>query len=126
KGDVVVFLHGGQPWVSPTNGAGKPTPLFIDRGRVGSLSWSPDGTRIAFVSTPSDPIVPFTSDREGTPWEIWVADAATGQGRRLWRAAEGVGSRFRPLFNSRDSIFWGAGDRLVFPWEVTGWVRLYS
>ena len=170
KGDVVVFLHGGQPWVSPTNGAGKPTPLFIDRGRVGSLSWSPDGTRIAFVSdrtahsivgvydfatrsirwiapgidydidpiwspdgkriafvrTPSDPVVPFTSDREGTPWEIWIADTATGQGRRLWRAAEGVGSRFRPLFNSRDSIFWGAGDRLVFPWEVTGWVRLYS
>ncbi len=170
KGDVVVFLHGGQPWVSSTYGAGKPEPLFIDRGRVGSLVWSPDGTRLAFVSdrpahsivgvydfaakslqwiapgidydldpiwspdgkriafvrTPSDPVVPFTSDREGTPWEIWVADVATGQGRKIWRAKEGVGSRFRLLFNSRDSIFWGAGDRLVFPWEVTGWVRLYS
>lgn len=170
KGDVVVFLHGGQPWVSPSDGDGKPAPLFIDRGRVGWLTWSPDGTRLAFVSdrpahsivgvydfatrsirwiapgidydidpiwspdgkriafvrTPSDPVVPFTSNREGTPWEIWVADAATGQGRRIWRAGEGVGSRFRSLFNSRDSIFWGAGDRLVFPWEVTGWVRLYS
>ena len=170
KGDVVVFLHGGQPWVSATSGAAKAAPLFIDRGRVGSLAWSPDGTRLAFVSdrpahsivgvydvatksihwiapgidydidpiwspdgrriafvrTASDPVVPFTSDREGTPWELWVADAATGQGRRIWRANEGVGSRFRPLFNSRDSIFWGTGDRLVFPWEVTGWVRLYS
>lgn len=170
KGDVVVFLHGGQPWVSPTYGDVKPAPLFVDRGRVGSLAWSPDGTRLAFVSdrpahsiigvydfeaksvhwiapgidydtdpiwspdgkriafvrTPSDPVVPFTSNREGTPWEIWVADAATGQGSRIWRASDGVGSRFRQLFNSRDSIFWGAGDRLVFPWEVTGWVRLYG
>ncbi|HEX5460140.1 MAG TPA: prolyl oligopeptidase family serine peptidase [Steroidobacteraceae bacterium] len=170
KGDVVVFLHAGQPWISPTYGEAKPAPLFIDRGRVGSLTWSPDGTRLAFVSdrpahslvgvydfatksvhwiasgidydidpiwspdgkriafvrTPSDPVVPFTSNREGAPWEIWVADAATGQGRRIWRADEGLGSRFRRLFNSRDSIFWGARDRLVFPWEVTGWVRLYS
>lgn len=170
KGDVVVFLHGGQPWVTPSHGASAPAPLFVDRGRVASLTWSPDGTRLAFVSdrpahsivgvydfatksiqwiapgidydidpiwspdgrriafvrTPSDPVVPFTSNREGTPWEIWVADAATGQGARIWRAAPGIGSRFRLLFNSRDSIFWGAGDRVVFPWEVTGWVRLYS
>ncbi|HEX4266543.1 MAG TPA: prolyl oligopeptidase family serine peptidase [Steroidobacteraceae bacterium] len=170
KGDVVVFLHDGQPWVTPSYGTATPEPLFIDRGRVVFLAWSPDGDRLAFVSgrpahsivgvydfgtksiqwiapgidydtdpiwspdgkriafvrVPSDPVVPFTSSREGTPWEIWVADAATGRGGRIWRAGEGVGSRFRLLFNSRDSIFWGAGDRLVFPWEVSGWVRLYS
>jgi dipeptidyl aminopeptidase/acylaminoacyl peptidase len=170
KGDVVVFLHSGQPWMASSHGAAEPAPLFVDRGRVDSLTWSPDGTRLAFVSnrpahsivgvydfatksiqwiapgidydidpiwspdgrriafvrTPSDPVVPFTSNREGTPWEIWIADAATGQGGRIWRATDGVGSRFRLLFNSRDSIFWGAGDRVVFPWEVTGWVRLYS
>ncbi|MGA9367724.1 MAG: hypothetical protein WBV35_09710, partial [Steroidobacteraceae bacterium] len=170
KGDVVVFLRNGQPWVAPAHEAADPTPLFVDRGRVTALTWSPDGTRLAFVSnrpahsivgiydfgtqsiqwiapgidydidpiwspdgkriafvrTPSDPVVPFTSNREGTPWEIWVAAAATGQGKRIWRAADGVGSRFRLLFNSRDSIFWGTGNRLVFPWEVTGWVRLYS
>jgi dipeptidyl aminopeptidase/acylaminoacyl peptidase len=170
KGDVVVFLRRGQPWVARVCGPEKPAPLFVDRGQVDSLVWSPDGTRVGFVSTraahsivgvydfptksihwmapsidhdidpiwspdgkriafvrtPSDPVVPFTSDREGAPWEIWVADATTGQGKRIWRANEGVGSRFRLLFNSRDSIFWGAGDRLIFPWEATGWVRLYS
>jgi dipeptidyl aminopeptidase/acylaminoacyl peptidase len=170
KGDLVIFLHSGQPWVTSSHAAAEPVPLFVDRGRVDSLTWSPDGTRLAFVSnrpahsivgvydfasksiqwiapgidydidpiwspdgkriafirTPSDPVVPFTSNREGTPWEIWVADAATGQGARIWRAAAGVGSRFRLLFNSRDSIFWVSGNRLVFPWEVTGWVRLYS
>lgn len=170
KGDVLVFLHGGQPWLGASDATATPAPLFIDRGAVGSLTWSPDGTRLAFVSnrkahsiigvydfatrsihwiapgidydidpvwspdgkriafvrTPSDPLVPFTSNRTGTPWEIWVADAATGRGESIWRATAGIGSRFRPLFNSRDSLFWGAADRLVFPWEVTGWVRLYS
>ncbi|HUA22822.1 MAG TPA: alpha/beta fold hydrolase [Steroidobacteraceae bacterium] len=170
KADVVVFLHNGQPWVTSSHEVAAPAPLFVDRGSVDALTWSPDGSRLAFVSnrpahsivgvydfaaksiqwiapgidydidpvwspdgrriafirTPSDPVVPFTSNREGTPWEIWVADAATGQGARIWRAAAGVGSRFRLLFNSRDSLFWVRGDRLVFPWEVTGWVRLYS
>ena len=170
KGDRVVFLQGGQPWVAPAYGTEKPMPLFVDRGHVGSLAWSPEGTRLAFVSTrpehsiigiydfstrtihwiapgidydvdpiwspdgkriafvrtPSDPEVPFTSSREGASWELWVADAATGEGKAIWRAKEGIGSRFRLLFNSRDSIFWGAGERLIFPWEVTGWVRLYA
>ena len=168
--DRVVFLRAGQPWVVRTRGDGKPQPLFIDRGQVGSLAWSPDGSRLAFVSrrrqhsivgvydlagntirwmspgidsdgypvwsphgeriafvrSASDRVVPFTSKPECTPWEIWVSDAATGQGKAIWRARRGVGSCFRLLFNSRDSLFWGAGDRLVFPWEGTGWVRLYS
>ena len=170
KGDVLVFLRRGQPWVSARHGRAKAEPLFIDRGRVGSLTWSPggdrlafvsargthgivgvydfarktirwvspgidhdrdpiwspDGKRIAFIRTASEPAVPFTSHRECTPWEIWVADADSGRGRAIWRAAEGVGSCFRLLFNGRKSLFWAAGDRLVFPWEVTGWVRLHA
>ena len=51
RGDVVVFLHDGQPWVTPSHGGARAEPLFIDRGRVGSLAWSPDGTRLAFVSS---------------------------------------------------------------------------
>lgn len=90
--------------------------------------WSPEGKRIAFLRLPSDhgPRNAFFSDREGTPWEIWVADAASGEGRRIWSAKPGVGSRFRELFNSDKSLFWAAGDQLIFPWEGTGWVRLYS
>jgi dipeptidyl aminopeptidase/acylaminoacyl peptidase len=170
RADVVVFLRGGQPWAARANGRAKPAPLFIDRGTVGALTWSPDGRRLAFVSTrkahrivgvydlaaksirwicpgidqdldptwspdgeriafirtASEPEVPFTCRRECTPWEIWVADAATGQGKAIWRASRGVGSRFRLLFNSRSSLFWGAGDKLVFPWEGSGWVRLYG
>jgi dipeptidyl aminopeptidase/acylaminoacyl peptidase len=168
--DRVVFLRAGQPWVAGTRDGDKPSPLFIDQGQVGSLAWSPDGSRLLFISTrrqhsivgvydfasntirwispgidsdeypvwsphsdriaffrsASERVVPFTSNRECTPWEIWVSDAATGQGKAVWRADPGAGSCFRLLFNSRDSLFWGAGDLLVFPWEGTGWTRLYS
>lgn len=170
RGDVVVFLRGGQPWVVRADGRSKATPLFIDRGQVSALAWSPDGARVAFLSTRSDhrligvydratqsmgwicpgidqdldptwspdgqriafirkacgAQVPCVCHRQCTPWEIWVADAATGKGGAIWRANPGVGSCFRWLFNSRTSLFWGVGDRLVFPWEGTGWVRLYA
>lgn len=170
KGDTVVFLRSGQPWVARVQGRAQAAPLFIDRGKVGALTWSPDGRRLAFVSAraehqivgvydlaaksirwicpgidqdfyptwspdgnriafiriASEPEVPFTCRRARMPWEVWVADAATGQGRAIWRAKEGVGSGFRLLFNSRSSLFWGTGDMLVFPWEGTGWVRLYG
>ena len=25
-----------------------------------------------------------------------------------------------------NQLFWGAGDRIVFPWEETGWLHLYA
>jgi dipeptidyl aminopeptidase/acylaminoacyl peptidase len=49
RGDVVAFIRGGQAWSVPLVG-GEAKPLFEARGRTGSLRWSPDGRRIAFVS----------------------------------------------------------------------------
>jgi dipeptidyl aminopeptidase/acylaminoacyl peptidase len=171
RSDIVVFLRRNQPFWIDDSHPGKPVQLFYDWGQVSDLSWSPDGTRLAFVSNRShhsiigvydfptktirwlspgidkdrEPVwspdgqqiaflrLPsdsgdrqYVSDREGYPWEIWVANSKTGEGRRIWQANRGVGSRFRELFNSSNSLFWTAGNRLVFPWEVTGWVRLYS
>jgi dipeptidyl aminopeptidase/acylaminoacyl peptidase len=167
----LVFLRGGQPFYAAGNHLNEPTSLFSDQGQLSDLTWSPDGTQLAFVSNrphhsiigvydfttksirwlspgidkDSEPVwspdgqqiaflrLPsdsgarhFVSDREGYPWEIWVANSRTGEGKRVWQANPGVGSRFRELFNSRNSLFWAAGDRLIFPWEVTGWARLYS
>jgi dipeptidyl aminopeptidase/acylaminoacyl peptidase len=102
-------------WLSPG--------IDFDREPV----WSPDSRQVAFARIAQDQIPPYMhSHAEGYPWEIWIADAQTGVGRKVWRAHAGPGSQFRELFNSRRSLFWVSGDRLVFPWEVSGWVRLYS
>lgn len=88
--------------------------------------WSPDGRRLAFiriaVSTYSTSFRPL---RATHPWSIRVADVATGTSTEIWRAREGTGSRFYGVTAS-NQLLWGDGDRLVFPWEGTGWVLLYS
>ena len=174
KGDLVVFLKSGQPMVVNVGGSEAPAPLFVDRGLVGTLRWSPDGSKLAFVSTrpnhsmvglydfatktiswmapsidkdsrpvwsPDGKKIAFVRNqtsvgagprpqqgrnREGTPWELWTVEVATGPGKPIFKAKTGQGSVFRDLFNSADSLFWGAGDKIIFPSEVTGWVRLYS
>lgn len=49
----IAFLKDDQAWaVDPRDG--KPERLFYDRGKIDSLVWSPDGSRLAFVSTRID------------------------------------------------------------------------
>ena len=168
RGDLVAYLVGGQIWAAPLSG-GAPTQLVNDRGDAGSLTWSPDGSRLAFVSTRGDHSligvydvashaiawmspsfdtdqapewspdgrrlafvrVPagaegfFFERRQGQPWSIWIADAATGEGRQLWVASQGPGSVFHPVLSDR-ALMWTAGERIVFPWERTGWAHLYA
>jgi dipeptidyl aminopeptidase/acylaminoacyl peptidase len=93
--------------------------------RDGFPEWSPDGSRIAFVRVPTGGPGFFLEGRSGRPWSIWIADVATGNGRELWHAAEGAGSLFQGLVAERQ-LFWGANDDIVFPWERTGWLHLYS
>ncbi len=169
-GDRVAYVLKDQVWSVPSDGAEKPVPLFKARGEEGGLRWSPDGSRLAFVSRrgdhsfvgiydPSartvsyiDPTVDrdsgpvwsadgrrlaylrlpaaretrsFRPHREGEPWSIRVADAATGRGREVFRAEKGRGSVFRGVV-ARDQFLWTEDDRLVFPWERNGWTHLYS
>jgi dipeptidyl aminopeptidase/acylaminoacyl peptidase len=93
--------------------------------------WSPDGSRIAFIREPSAPGERTSGAvRAAQPWSIRVADARTGVGREVWRAAPGAGSAFWGFMNNERQLFWGRDrsgeDRIAFAWERTGWVHLYS
>jgi Tol biopolymer transport system component len=50
-GDRVAWINRGQAWWSPLDGEPEPEPAFGARGQIGSLRWSPDGSKLAFVSS---------------------------------------------------------------------------
>ena len=89
-------------------------------------AWSPDGKRIAFIR--EVPIVSPIADRwmrEGDPWSIRTADAATGNGREMWHADAGPGSLFHEIA-AHDQLLWMRNGSIVFPWEKNGWTGLYA
>lgn len=87
--------------------------------------FSAAGTELAFIRIPSEKNPEFVSHRAGQPWSIWVANAASGAGRRVWVADSGVGSAFEPTLAPKN-LLWNSSDELVFPWEKTGWLQLYA
>jgi len=89
-------------------------------------TWSADSTRIAFLRIPPDKnSLLFVAHRSAVPWSIRVADVATGKAHEVWWAEEGVGSAYRAT-DSTDQLHWTVGDRIVFPWEMNGWLHLWS
>jgi dipeptidyl aminopeptidase/acylaminoacyl peptidase len=50
----VAYLSRGQVWTVDLAGTGAPAQLFAIRGSARDLRWSPDGTKLAFVSARGD------------------------------------------------------------------------
>lgn len=89
-------------------------------------AWSPDSRRVAFLRIAvAKGNLPFSPRREGQPWSIRIADAATGKGQEIWHADAGSGSVFHEMV-ADNQLIWAAGDRIVFPWERGGWLHLWS
>jgi dipeptidyl aminopeptidase/acylaminoacyl peptidase len=172
RGQRVAWVSRGQIWsVDLSSGADQPAQLVKARGTASGLTWSPDGSMLAFTSgrgthsyigvftlasrelrylDPSldrDSSVTWSADggsvawiRQAAaprprmfsprrtadePWSIRVANVRTGAARQAWKADSGYGSAFQGVVADQQ-LFWGAGDRLVFPWERDGWLHLYS
>jgi dipeptidyl aminopeptidase/acylaminoacyl peptidase len=54
KSDRVAFLKERAIWSAPIDGSAPARKLFFARGESASPEWSPDGTRLAFVSSRGD------------------------------------------------------------------------
>jgi dipeptidyl aminopeptidase/acylaminoacyl peptidase len=168
-GDRIAFLRKDEIWSVALDANAQPAQLVHAKGQASQLRWSPDGSKLAYVSTRGDhafiavynagaqsisyldpsvdrdsqPVwspdskqlafirVPASSVAVGArrnaspPWSIRIADADSGNGRELWHASGGPGSVFHAMV-AESQLLWGAGDRIVFPWESTGWLHLYS
>jgi dipeptidyl aminopeptidase/acylaminoacyl peptidase len=168
-GDRIAFLRKDEIWSITLETNAQPAQRIHAKGQASQLLWSPDGSKLAFVSTRSDhsfiavynlaaqsliyldPSVDRDSQptwspdgkqlafirvaassvalgahrNASPPWSIRIADAESGTARELWHASNGPGSVFHAMA-AESQLFWGAGDRIVFPWESTGWLHLYS
>jgi dipeptidyl aminopeptidase/acylaminoacyl peptidase len=78
----LAYTKDGHVWVSSLDG-GKPERLFFDRGKNSGLVWSPDGSRLAFVSDRGDHsfIGIFTS--KTTPL-IYLAPSTSKDSAPVW------------------------------------------
>lgn len=160
------YLKGGQVWTADLEDSSTPSQLFEVKGNVNNAQYSPDGSKLAFVSnrgshslvgiyhddaTPIQWISPsFHRDvlpqwsPDGSqlafirlqggrgaafevleprhaPWEIWIANAADGTTKKLWKAPETLRGSFAYAFFS-----FSADGNLVFQSYEDGWQHLYS
>ncbi|HKB93162.1 MAG TPA: prolyl oligopeptidase family serine peptidase, partial [Gaiellaceae bacterium] len=90
-------------------------------------TWAPDGTKLLFLRLAAREAPPaFVARPSGQPWSLVVADAATGVGHELFRAAPGDGSVFHFFETQERNLWWSADERVLFPWEKTGWHHVWS
>ncbi len=48
---LVAFIKNDEVWIVPIDGSLKAKRLFFDKGKINSISWSPDGKKLLFVSS---------------------------------------------------------------------------
>ena len=83
SGDRVLFMRDGQPWIVPIDGSAPAKKLFSTRGEVGSVQYSPDGKRIAFVANRGDHA--FVGIFAGDSTSItWIAPSTSRDGSPRW------------------------------------------
>lgn len=83
RGDVVAFVRGGQVWTAPIDGSAPARALFTARGSNGDPHWSPDGTRLAFVSSRGDRAFIGVYSGPENPIQ-WLAPSFARDGSPRW------------------------------------------
>jgi len=80
---VLAFIKDHQVWTAPAAGKGKAERLFFDRGHDGGLAWSPDGSKLAFVSDRGDHALIGVFTAKDRPL-AWLAPSTGKDGAPRW------------------------------------------
>ncbi|MFD2203074.1 S9 family peptidase [Shivajiella indica] len=94
--------------------------------RDSSPKWSSDGKKVAFIRRPggSGEIMPILEQRHN-PWEIWIADLETGEGRMRWKAPETLRGSISTTHGGAN-LNWGADNTVIYLSYEDGWPHLYA
>lgn len=79
----LAYLKDGQVWTADPAGKSKPTKLFYDRGKIGDLAWSPDGSKLAFTSRRGDHSFIGIYSGPDVPLS-WISPATAFDGDPVW------------------------------------------
>ncbi len=115
RGDRVAFIKDRQVWTAPLDGSAPARRLLVSRGDAADLQWSPDGSRLAFVSGRGDHafVGIFASDSAPV---AWLAPSTARDGSPRW-SPDGRRVAFvrrPPSTGAADSIL----VRRVVPWAI--------
>jgi len=128
-GDKLAFVssRGDHAFVGVYTGPESPiTYIAPSTNRDGSPRWSPDGARLVFVRRPGAGGSPQNVlEQRPTAWQLWTADAATGEARHLWTSPNTLRGSV-PNTHGGTNLNWAAGERIVFLSYMDGWPHLYS
>jgi dipeptidyl aminopeptidase/acylaminoacyl peptidase len=83
RSDRVAFVKERQIWLAPIDGSAPARVLASPRGESGGLQWSPDGSRLAFVSDRGAHSLIGVVAGEAPPI-LWIAPSTSRDGSPRW------------------------------------------
>ncbi|MEO5816314.1 MAG: prolyl oligopeptidase family serine peptidase [Gemmatimonadaceae bacterium] len=83
RGDVVAFVKDRAIWTAPVDGSAVAKKLFSANGDSRDPEWSPDGSKLAFVSARGDHSMIGVFTNDSTPIR-WIAPSTSRDGSPRW------------------------------------------
>lgn len=104
-----------------TVGADRLRWIGADINRDSGVAWSPDGTHLAFLREPGANRYRPGQVMTGWPFEIWVAEVATGAAQRLHQSGAADGS-----YQGNGPLQWLDNSQVLFLSDADGYSHVYS